>query len=98
MSHLRKQFEQETGKTADNFTGLGDYCGAIADSNIDHEYIKWLETKVEKFSIDNKSMPQLPDIKEAKQYLDDKFAKMKSIGYYEVVDIVYEFIAGNNGS
>lgn len=48
MSHLRSEFEKETGKVSDNCTGIGDYSGLQADADINSDYIKWLETKVEK--------------------------------------------------
>lgn len=50
MSHLRSEFEQETGKVSGNCTGLGDYSGIQADADIDSDYIKWLEAKVEKLN------------------------------------------------
>lgn len=54
MSKLREQFEHETGKIANNDTGIGDYSGAQADSDVDCDYIKWLESKVvEKFTSNN---------------------------------------------
>lgn len=48
MSHLREQFEQETGLIRNNCTGIGDYSGLHADSEIDAQYIQWLEGKAEK--------------------------------------------------
>ena len=57
MSHLRKEFEKQTGLVADKCTGLGDYSGLQADSAIDGAYIKWLEAKVEKLALPH--TPQL---------------------------------------